>query len=98
MSDVEIAEDSRGLSPIQVFTISQCFDWAGIDIPTMRQFLTGCHIDFEDAKAMNRVDCYLRHGSAWKHLRKSPLWTPFYQPLLIKFHKHLQQTKGNMTV
>lgn len=84
MDDAEISVRS-GLSVACVHSLSQNIDWAGIDLPTMFKFLTGCALDFEQHKQMERVYAYLRSRPTWQYLRKSPDWKTHYQPL---FHRY----------
>jgi hypothetical protein len=96
LSDREIAEASS-LPIHQVFCISQSLTWDGIDLPTMRKFLTGCKVDFENTKQMDRVEAYLRIKPApsWQHLRMSPDWLTFYAPLIRRYRETIlkPQTK-----
>lgn len=93
LTDAEIAQAS-GLSVHQVFILSQCTSWEGIDLPTMRKFLIGCEADFENSQHMDRIDYYLRAKPAptWKFLRKSPSWNSFYKPLMLKYRRSLLQS------
>lgn len=94
LADAEIAEAS-GLSVHQVFILSQCTNWVGIDIPTAHKFLDGCGINFEDPEHMDRVDDYLRKKPSWKYLRLSPHWASFYQPLMLKYKDSRLQRANN---
>lgn len=66
--------DRSGLSLYRVDAISTLTSWNEVTVGDMRAFLTGCGLDFQDSKAMNRVHCYLRSRSKNKfvHLRRSP--------------------------
>lgn len=84
LTDAEISAAS-GLSVAQVFAISQCTDWSGIDLPTMRKFLVACEVDFESFTQMKRVDSYLASNPTWQALRKSPQWKPYFEPLMRRY-------------
>lgn len=76
-----------GLPAHQVDYISHLTDWAGVDLPTMRKFLVGCGVDFENFKQMDRVDAYLHSKPSWRYLRLSEQWGTFYQPLMRRFRQ-----------
>jgi hypothetical protein len=83
-------------SELRVAALSEQMDWAGVDIPTMRVFLRACRMDFEDAKAMKRVDAYMRgylkNGTRvpprFSHLQNHPLWAAEFKPLSDRFFYH----------
>ena len=83
MTDTQIAQRS-GLPIAQVFHISQSVNWSGIDLPTMRSFLTACDVDFENPTQMHRIDIYLRRAT-WQCLRKSPHWKTYFEPLMRRY-------------
>jgi hypothetical protein len=78
----EIAERSKGITPVEVIAISETVDWRYVNIRQMQAFLTGCGMDFCDTKAMRRVDDYIRKGPTFQYLRQRPDWTTHYLPLL----------------
>lgn len=84
LTDEEISRAS-GIPIYQVFLISQSLDWKGIDIPTMRAFLQACGLDFEDWRQMDRVKRYGHSRPTWQYLRKSPLWKPYFEPLMNRY-------------
>lgn len=89
LTDIEIAEKSGALSPYQVQSLSKCVSWVGIDLPTMRAFLVGCGMDFENRSAMKRVNNYLRNKPTWKFLRTSPLWVTLYEPMIQRWRSNV---------
>lgn len=90
LTDHEISK-ATGLPPVQVQCISHCTSWHGIDLPTMRSFLMGCGVDFENVDQLERVDSYLRSKPAptWKYLRLSPNWA-FYKQLMMLYKNSLK--------
>lgn len=82
LSTAEIASAS-GLDERTVELISQATNWAGIDVPTMRAFLIGCRMDFENVEQMRRAREYVSEAS-WRHLCCNPRWETYYRPLLEK--------------
>lgn len=101
LTDAEIA-DASGLTQIQVAAISQGTNWTGIDLPTMRQFLTGCRLDFCDRVAMKRATEYCRvqarlakqNRTTWTYLRISPLWKTLYAPMIQRYRQSLAPSKS----
>lgn len=93
LTDEEIAQAS-GLSAAHVYYLSHATDWKGIDFPTMIAFIRGCNVDFENAKQMKRVSSYLRikPRPTWQTLRKSPLWKPFFDPLIRRYLESVRPT------
>ena len=96
LTDKEIAEGS-GLSPFRVFIISQQETWDGIDLPTMRKFLVGCRVNFCDWRQMNRIDAYLNSKPKWRHLRDSPLWQSYYEPILLRYLSMSKSIQAKLT-
>lgn len=94
MTDEEIGRIA-GMSAYEVFTISLQFDWTGIDIYRMQRFTKACNVDFSNQRQMNRVKEYLspRRNVAWQHLRLSPHWKTYFEPLMARYLKHNQPTK-----
>lgn len=88
LTDAEIAAAS-GIPIVHVFAIGQSTTWHGIDLPTMRKFLTGCGMDFEDFNQISRARNYLRHKPSWKYLRVSPQWRTMYEPLMRKYRQSI---------
>lgn len=90
MTDAEVAMESEhsgptsesGLSVQLVGVLSSATSWRGIDLPTMQRFLIGCHLDFENAQQMHRINQYLRRNPNWKHLKTSPEWNSRWVPLI----------------
>jgi hypothetical protein len=89
IADEQLASKA-GLPVHQVYVISQCTTWAGIDLPTMRHFLVACNVDFENGRQMKRIDVYLSQRPTWTYLRKSPYWKTFYEPLMRRYLASLQ--------
>lgn len=87
LTDQEIAARSCGLPWQLVCALGQCTDWRGLDIYTMRLFLCGCGVDFENAKQMHRIGEYLRKTPSWRHLKMSPEWLTRWLPLIHKWAK-----------
>lgn len=95
MTNVQIARET-GLSVRQVMAISEQTDWRGIDLPTMQRFLEACGVDFEDARAMKRVNVYLRGKTKkglripppFDYLRASPDWPTIFKPLAERLLNH----------
>ena len=88
----EIAERTRkmgdGVKPLssaEVEAISRSTEWNRIAIEDALAFMCGCNVDFCDAKAMHRVDDYLRKRPTFRYLRASSVWTTYYTPLLLKW-------------
>lgn len=92
MTDLEVADESEHASPlctpgyglsVQLVAVLSCAtSWRGIDLPTMQRFLIGCHLDFENARQMHRINQYLRRNPNWKHLKTSPEWNSRWVPLI----------------
>lgn len=78
-----------GLEPYQVEAISWNTSWSGIDLPTMRKFLTGCRIDFCNQTQMRRVYWYFRKRPTWKYLRTSPNWLTIYYPMIKRWRESI---------
>ena len=70
-----------------VDSISQQTSWRSIDIYTLQSFVAGCGFNFDDWRANNRLDAYIRSVPNFEHLRKSPQWATYYLPLLLKWRK-----------
>lgn len=88
LDDQEIMR--RGsLTHTEVKLISVQTDWRGVDLPTMRKFLTGCGIDFCCRRDMNRIKTYIGSEPNWLYLRKSPHWLSYYDRLLKVYLKSL---------
>ncbi len=94
LDTLDIAVASGGLSAYQVDIISHATNWNGIPFDHMRAFLTGCGVDFENSKQMERVASYLRSRPTWQHLRKDKLWRAYYQPLMLRYRASV--TKGKL--
>ncbi len=84
----EIAAGSK-LTLFDVEIISKQTDWSSVPLPVMRQFLTGCRIDFCSRSDLKRLREYLRSRPTWLYLRRSPLWLSYYEPLLKSYAKSL---------
>lgn len=87
LRDAEISANSIAIGgyPITVSTVryvSGLTSWDTVDLATMRRFLVGCGIDFENRAQMKRVDQYRRTKPKWTYLRRSPDWKTLYEPLL----------------
>ena len=100
LTDEEIAAASRipgfehGLSTQEVQMLSWKTCWRGVDIPTMRAFLTGCGVDFCNVQQMKRIDIYMRWArtttrreATFKYLRTSPLWLSKYHPMILRWRE-----------
>ena len=88
----EIA-DRSGLNPAQVEAISQSLDWRGIDLPTAFAFMQACNSDFADRDQFRRFRQSVKRR-AYRHLRRSPVWEAYYQPLWNRWIKHYDQQRA----
>jgi hypothetical protein len=94
LSTLEIATRS-GLTPHQVEALSWSTNWRGVDLDTMRRFLTGCGVNFCSRKDMKRVTEYIRvqvklakmNRSNYRYLRRSPDWKSLYEPMFLRLQK-----------
>ena len=87
MSALDVADASIGLTPAQVEAISQSTSWEHIDLPTMREYLTACSLDFCDAAQCRRAILYLKSKPNFEYLRVSPEWKTYWLPLMIRWRK-----------
>jgi len=84
LTTVQISEQS-GLTPFKVEAISHSLTWKEIDIESMRAFTRACGMDFCSWRSNNKTDAYIRSKPSFEHLRKSPSWSVYYMPLLLKW-------------
>lgn len=77
----EIAAASD-LQPAYVDYIAHKTSWRGVPIHDAFDFLRGCGLAIDDAKAWRRVFDYLSRNPSFRYLRASPQWKGYYQPLL----------------
>lgn len=96
LTDHEIAQAS-GIPVAQVWNISCCTTWDGIDVPTMRRFLTACRVDIEDDATLRRIESYMRKNPSWRYLRKSPQWRSYYERLTRMYRKHIMSSNHQPT-
>lgn len=87
----EIARRS-GLSASQVDAISWQTDWRGVDLPTVRAFMTGVGIDLTVREDVRRIRMYIRTSTRdpskrFPYLRRSADWQGLYLPMLTKLLK-----------
>lgn len=75
------------LSTFEVESISQQTDWRRVTIYDAQAFIVGCGFDFCDTDSNNRMDAYIRSKPNFEYLRKSPDWTGYYMPLLLKWRQ-----------
>ena len=91
----EIA-DRCGLSVTQVDAISQQCDWRGVDLPTLRAFLTGTGCDLFNRRQFQRIRAYLRTKprdptNRFGFLKHSDRWKTYYLPLIDRFLDSLRR-------
>lgn len=70
------------LQPEYVEYIAHKTNWRGVPIHDALDFLRGCGLGVDDAKAWRRVVDYLSRKPSFRYLRTSPQWAAYYQPLL----------------
>lgn len=88
LTTLEIA-DRSGLSTSQVEAISWQTDWRGIDLPTVRAYMTGVGIDLASREDVRRIRMYLKTSTRdpnrkFPYLRRNPQWKTTYLPMLIR--------------
>jgi hypothetical protein len=87
LTDVEIANRGKSLSPYEVHLIARERVWYFVQVGNMRAFLDGCGIDFCNSEDMNRIGCYLRQVATGKckmsaYLRRAPHFKTELQHLI----------------
>jgi len=95
LSNQDISKLS-GLTIFEVAHLSQQVDWTGVDVPTMRRYVTACNLDLENADAVHRARTYLRGKTkkgTWvpprfSDIQRSPIWVSELQPCAIIFFRH----------
>lgn len=97
MTDDQIAQRS-GLTRSEVVAISWSTAWDRICMAHMRRFLTGCGFNFSNGRRMSEIDMFLktqldlaaRRRLAWVYLRRDPMWSSYYQPLIQLYQQSLK--------
>lgn len=86
LTDEEIA--ARGRLPIWwVKGLSWKLDWLGIPVEIEDAYRTGCGIDFDDSRSLERNWALWDKIGAGSHLRRSPLWPAHFVPLVREAEK-----------
>lgn len=89
------------LSAPEVEAISKSTNWKGIGVHECLSFQRGCGIQFDDAKAMHRVNDYLKKLPKMKlpfeYLRLSPQWKSYYIPLIVSWRRSYPSDLSNHT-
>ena len=78
---------------MSVCCVSSSMTWDHIDVITMKKFLKGCGLDFDNHKQVHRAKCYLRSKPKWTFLKKSKDWDTFYKPLMTEIGKHRAESR-----
>jgi len=82
LTNEEIAIRSKVLPAVQVIAISQRTSWEYVSVVTMRAYLTGCGLDFEDRPRMKVAMDYLKRNPSFAYLKRDPEYETFYKPLI----------------
>src|SRR6476469_11177605 len=88
LSNQDIAKLSN-LSVFQVAHLSQQVNWTGVDVLTMRRYVTACGLDLENSAHVHRARTYLRGKTkrgVWvpprfSDIQRSTIWASELQPL-----------------
>lgn len=77
----DISKDS-GLRLGEVNSLSWHTSWDDVPVKLVRRFALGCGVDFTSRDSMRLQSGYLRRRPSFKYLKKSPLWSSVYEPLI----------------
>ena len=98
LTDEEIAKRG-GLDVAVVKAVQWKTSWSGIDIETMRQFLAGCTMDFENSVHMRRTDQYARKRLLQRltYLKRDKDWFTKWKPMKEKWLESVQSSQSKRT-
>lgn len=92
-TNAEIRQRS-GLTQYEVESISGLVTWERVPFGLMQKFLAGCGLDFEDWRKMRKFHEFMKRvgdrNRGWGHLRRSPEWLCYYEPLLKIYARSLK--------
>jgi hypothetical protein len=91
LTDAHIAKAS-GLSVAMVTLVSNQTSWDSIDLPTMRKFLSGCRLDFDNRVQFHRNWIYLNKNPQWRHLRRDELFHDRWLPMLKRHAEYARKS------
>ena len=93
MDFMQICNNSTGLTPILVDSISQETSWGNVPFGLLVEFTTACNFDFCDFNRTKLVDAYIKSKPRFEYLLRHEDWTSYYLPLL----KRYRESYGDMT-
>ena len=96
LTTLEISTRS-GLTEFMVEALSRSTDWEGVDLFIYITFCRACNLNLLDHEQFSRQQIYLqgkmngskRQPPQFTYLKKDPLWSSYYEPLMARYLKSL---------